>query len=221
MNADEYEDCLDALEEGLLEDLKEEKKIDPHVKVPTKAQQKKIIKLAHANHPNVPPGELCEEFEEAWEQVKKEAMIAARKRAAKKAAKSGTPPPAPENKDPHKTRTEGWRKCFLKKDPSDWSDGGGHHGVLQPYYKVPTNDQVLTVLQALDRDKPSWDSKIHRSEKHANKALQLFGDRFGQMNPEMAKKGKSAKPKGAGCLVVLVPLIGAIYFLGYYVAASG
>ncbi|MDF1711054.1 MAG: hypothetical protein P1U90_02375 [Akkermansiaceae bacterium] len=202
----------------MLEDLKEEKKIDPHVKLPTKAQQKKIINLAHANHPNVPPSELCDEFDEAWEQVQKEAKIAARKRAAKKAAKSGTPPPIPKKKDPHEGRTQGWRNCFLKKAPSDWSDGGGHHGVLQPFFKTPTNDQVLTVLQALDQEKPSWDSKIRKSEKQSTKATSLFANKFGQMFPEMVKEQAKANSKGSGCLVVLFPLVGAIYFLRCHLA---
>ncbi|MDB4607341.1 hypothetical protein OAH64_00675 [bacterium] len=214
MTNDEYEDYLGALEETLLEDLRDERRRDPHIKVPTKAQQKKIIKLAHAKHPNGLPDELYEEFEEAWKQVQKEAEIAARKRAAKKAAKLGTPPPLPEKKDPHKARTHGWRKCFLKKDPG--SDGGGHYAVLQPYFKTPTNDQVLTVIQALDRDNPSWDSKIRQSEKQSNKATTLFANKFAQMFPEMAKKGKTAKPKGKGCLILLVPLIGTIYFVCYH-----
>jgi len=220
MTADQYDDCLEALEEVLLEDLKEGRKIDPHVKLPTKAQQKKIINLAHANHPNVPPGELCEEFEEAWEQVQKEEKIAARRRTAKKAAKSGTPPPMPKKKDPHEGRTQGWRNCFLKKAPSDWSDGGGHHGMLQPYFKTPTNDQVLAVLQALDREKPSWDSKIRKSEKQSTEATNLFANKFGQMFPEMVKERAKANPKGSGCLIVLFPLVGAIYFVRCHLVGS-
>ena len=216
------EDCLEDIEDMLIEDIKEEKKYDSQIKVPTKSQQKKITKLAleFSSEPDI-----CE-YEKAWEIVKQQSIDDAFKRSVNKAKREGLVIPTLPSKDPFPKRTNRWRNFFLKKrdeegDKEYYETTNKTYGSLYPYYKTPSNQQVLDTLNSLDIEQVGWDNNFGTASDPNIDVINIFIAKFDQLHTELRKEKKSSKKvsnaSSSGCLVLLLPFIaGAVGVISFF-----
>lgn len=211
MNQNSIEDCIEDIENFLVCVLREEKKYDSQIKVPTKAQQKKIamVALGYSSEPCV------EDYEKAWGIVEKEAAENTYKRSVKKAEKEGLPIPIPQGKEPLHKKTNSWRNCFLKRRKEDedfYEENNKKYGCFQPYYKTPSAEQVSWTLNYLDEHQVGWDNNYGTSSNPNVEVINTFIAIFDQLYPELRKVSKSSKvgqkASSSSCLLILIPIIG-------------